>query len=89
MDDLSELEFGRVGFSGEELTGVLGVKPLGVMERINNKFYPHMVSKLGLKCWATLLGSQCSRLHMGHPDSPPTYPSPICWLQTRSEVSFK
>ena len=44
-----ELEFGSVGFWGEEKTGVPAEKPLGARERANNKLNPHMASKLGFE----------------------------------------
>ena len=44
-----ELEFGSVGFWGEEKTGVAGEKPLGAKERTNNKLDPHMALTPGFK----------------------------------------
>ena len=39
-----ELEFGNVGFCGEEKTGVPGENLLGVEWRTNNKLNPHETS---------------------------------------------
>ena len=54
-----ELEFGGVGFWGEEKTGVPGQKPLGEKERTNNKLNPHGVDA-GIWTRATLVGGECS-----------------------------
>ena len=43
------LEFGNVGYWGEEETGVPGEKPLGAKERTNNKLNPHMASTPGFE----------------------------------------
>ena len=39
-----DLEFGNVGFWGEEKTRVPGEKPLGAEKRTNNKLNPHIAS---------------------------------------------
>ena len=68
---LVELEFGNVGFWGEGKTGgVPGEKPLGAMERTNNKFNPHMAGvDARIWTWATLVGSERSH-HCVVPCSP-------------------
>ena len=50
-----ELEIGRVGFRGEEKTGVPGEKHFGAKERTNSKLNIHMVLTQ-----ATLVGGECS-----------------------------
>ena len=44
-----ELEFGNVGFWGEEKTGVPGEKPLGAKTKTNNKLNPHMTPSPGIE----------------------------------------
>ena len=44
-----ELEFGCVGFWGEEKTGAPGEKPLGASTRTNNKLNPHMTPGPGVE----------------------------------------
>ena len=43
----NELEFGNVGFRGEEKTRVPGKKPLRAEKRTNTKLNPHMASSAG------------------------------------------
>ena len=50
-----QLEIGRVGFRGEEKTGIPGEKHFGAKERTNNKLNPHMALTQ-----ATLVGGECS-----------------------------
>ena len=57
-----ELEFGSVGFWGEGKTGVPGEKPLGAMERTNNKLNPHMASTPGFETGRGERSHHCATL---------------------------
>ena len=47
-----KLEFGSVGFWGEQKTGVPGEKPLEARTKTNNKLYPHAINA---KTWTRVI----------------------------------
>ena len=63
-----KLEFGNVGFGGEEKTGEPGEKPLRARTRTNNKLNPHDTESRN-RTRTTLVGGECSH-HCAIPAPP-------------------